>query len=151
MMKVLFIGLIFTSVLAHAECDIKSKVSFTEARVFAPLKGSNATGGFVNIKNNCAEEVELVLKSAQNFKAVETHVTIEEGGVMKMKKIDSFKIKAGETFELAPGGKHLMLFDPQTTIKEGSELKFTFSLNSKEVSVPFKVISRMEKEKHAHH
>ncbi|MBN8538684.1 MAG: copper chaperone PCu(A)C [Deltaproteobacteria bacterium] len=133
------------SATASADCDLKTKVEFTEPRIFAPLKGSNATGGFAKIKNNCAEELELVFKSADGFKAVESHATVEENGRMAMKKTDSFKIKTGETLELVPGGKHLMFFDPQTEIKEGSEVKLTFTFNKKELSVPFKVIPRIKK------
>tara|TARA_B110001454_G_C12723218_1_gene435881 strand:- start:32 stop:484 length:453 start_codon:yes stop_codon:yes gene_type:complete len=129
---------------ASADCDLKAKVEFSESRIFTPLKGSNATGGFAKIKNNCAEELELVFKSADGFKAVESHVTVEEDGRMAMKKTDSFKIKPGETLELAPGGKHLMFFDPQTEITEGSEVKLTFIFNKKELSVPFKVVSRIK-------
>jgi hypothetical protein len=130
---------------AYAECDLKSKIDFIEPRIFAPLKGSSATGGFAKIKNNCPEELELVFKSADGFKAVESHITVEENGRMAMKKTDSFKIKSGETLELVPGGKHLMFFDPQTEIKEGSELKLTFSFNKKDLSVPFKIVPRIKK------
>ncbi len=130
---------------ASAECDLKTKVEFSDPRIFAPLKGTNATGGFAKIKNNCTEELELAFKSAEGFKAVESHVTVEESGRMAMKKTDSFKIKPGETLELVPGGKHLMFFDPQTEIKEGSEVKLTFTFNKKELSVPFKVIPRIKK------
>jgi periplasmic copper chaperone A len=130
---------------AKAECDFKAKIEVTEARIFAPLKGSNATGGFAKIKNNCTESVDLTLKSAEGFKAVETHVTVEENGRMAMKKIESFKIKPGETLELVPGGKHLMFFDPQTAVNEGSEVKLVFTLNQKDLTVPFKVVPRIKK------
>jgi len=77
---------------AYAECDLKTKIDFIEPRIFAPLKGSNATGGFAKIKNNCPEELELIFKSADGFKAVESHITVEENGRMAMKKTDSFKM-----------------------------------------------------------
>lgn len=136
---------LFLGSLAKAECDFKAKIEITEPRIFAPLKGSNATGGFAKIKNNCAEPIELSLKSAEGFKAVETHVTVEESGRMAMKKIDSFKINPGETLELVPGGKHLMFFDPQISVNEGAEVKLVFSLNKKELTVPFKVVPRIKK------
>jgi copper(I)-binding protein len=141
---IMFMSSVFTQA-AYAECDLKTKIEFVEPRIFAPLKGSKATGGFAKIKNNCAEEMELVFKSAEGFKAVESHVTVEENGRMAMKKTDSFKIKSGETLELVPGGKHLMFFDPLTEVKEGSELKLTFSFNKQDLSVPFKVVPRIKK------
>ncbi len=131
--------------LSFADCDLKSKVEFTDPRIFAPLKGSNATGGFAKIKNNCAEDFELSLISAEGFKAVESHITVEENGRMAMKKTDSFRVKSGEILELVPGGKHLMFFDPQKAIPEGSEIKLVFKLDKKELTVPFKVVPRMKK------
>ena len=131
---------------AKAECDYKNKIDFNDKRIFVPLKGSNATGGFVKIKNRCANEVELTLKSAEGFKAVESHITLEQDGLMTMKKIDSFKIKAGDTLELVPGGKHLMFFDPIKPIQENAEIKLIFNLDKTEMIIPFKVISRLKSE-----
>lgn len=131
--------------LAMADCDFKSKIEVTEPRIFAPLKGSNATGGYAKIKNHCSEEVNLSLKGAKGFRAVENHVTVEENGRMAMKKIESFKIKPGETLELVPGGKHLMFFDAQPAIVDGSEVSLVFVVNDKEISVPFKVVPRIKK------
>lgn len=142
------LSLIFAAIL----CEAKSSIKFDNARIFAPLKGSNATAGYVEIKNSTDKEVEISLKLVEKFKAYETHETIDEAGKMTMRKVDSFKIPAKGTLELKPGGRHLMLFEPNQEVKEGSTLKVTFLVNGKDESVPFKVIQRQKAaEGHGHH
>jgi copper(I)-binding protein len=44
----------------------------------------------------------------------ETHETLEENGVMRMvPRPEGFEVPAGGTLELKPGGKHIMLVEPQ--------------------------------------
>ncbi len=123
-------------------------LKFQDARIFAPMKGSTITAGYVSIQNEGPAEVELSLKKVEKFKAFETHETVEEAGKMAMRKVDSFKIPAKGSLELQPGGKHLMLFDPTEAIKEGSSIKVHFLVNKKEEIVDFKVVSRTESAAH---
>jgi periplasmic copper chaperone A len=126
-------------------CSVSmAQLKFEDARIFATLKGSNTTAGYVKIKNEGANEVVLVLKHVAKFKAVETHETLEESGKMVMRKVDSFKIPAGTTLELKPGGRHLMLFDPTEAINEGTSLEVVFSIDGKDKTVTFKVVPRIQ-------
>lgn len=129
-----------------------AQVKFEDARIYTPLKGSNITAGYVNIKNSGAKEVEVVLKKVEKFKAYETHETLEESGKMVMRKVESFKIPAGATLELKPGGKHIMLFDPTEVIKAGATVKAVFAINGKEETALFKVQDRAQSsDEHSHH
>lgn len=143
---------ILSCIIIASTAQAKSAVQFENPRIFAPLKGSNATAGYVEFKNTTDKEVEIKLVSVENFTAVETHETIEDAGKMAMKKVDSFKVAAKASLELKPGGRHLMLFDATKTITEGSKLKAVFSIDGKNETVQFKVIARQPKtEEHAHH
>lgn len=56
---------------------------------------------------------------------VETHESIEEDGVMRMvAHPEGFEIPPNGTVDLAPGGKHAMLIDPQTPA-EGATIPLT--------------------------
>lgn len=57
----------------------------------------------------------------------ELHTHLHEDGVMKMRRVEAFEIKAGETKTLAPGGDHLMLFDLKEPLKEGGKLPITLT------------------------
>ena len=135
---ILVLGLCFGFELALAQ------LKFNDARIFAPLKGSNTTAGYAVIKNEGKKDVTLVLKSVEKFKASETHETLEEAGKMSMKKVDSFIIAAGKELELKPGGRHLMLFDATAEILPGSALTVSFLVDGKPTDVKFKVIPRVQ-------
>lgn len=117
---------------------------FDDAKVYVPLKGSNATVAYVVIKNNSDEDVEIYLNKFEGFKKAETHETIEKDGRMSMQKVEKFKILARGQIELKPNGKHIMLFDAINDIKVNSFLKAHFLVNTKEVITKFKVVSRFE-------
>jgi copper(I)-binding protein len=55
-----------------------------------------------------------------------------DGGVMKMRALDEIKVEAGESVTLAPGGTHLMLFDPVAPLASGDpvEVKLTLACDS---------------------
>lgn len=129
----------------------QAQVKFEEPRIYVPLKGVTMTAGYVNIVNKSGKEIEIKLKSVEKFKAFEAHETVQEGGMMAMKKVDSFKIKKGESLKLEPGGRHLMLFDPVRKIETGSNLKVVFTINDKEQSVQFKVVTRDSETDEHHH
>jgi periplasmic copper chaperone A len=133
-------------------CSVSwADLKFEDARIFAPMKGSNITAGYVNVKNEGKKDAILILKRVAKFKAFETHETLEESGKMIMRKVGSFKIPAGATLELKPGGRHLMLFDPTEVIKEGTSLEVLFSIDGKDKAVAFNVISRVQaSDSHSH-
>lgn len=128
----------------------KAELQFDGAKIFAPMKGSNATAGYVTIINNSSENVEISLDKVENFKKAETHETLEKDGRMSMQKVDSFKVLANDKLELKPGGKHIMLFDPTGEIKLSTNLKVHFIVNKKPKVVNFKIVSRTEETSSAH-
>ncbi len=120
-----------------------SQLKFEKAEIYAPLKGSHMSAGYMTVQNESAKPVVLSLKSVEKFKASETHETLMKKGEMMMQKVDSFTIPAHGSLVLQPGGKHMMLFDPTAEIKVGSKLKATFLIDKKKSEkVEFSVIER---------
>lgn len=143
-MKRLIMILCLLPVLALAEgtSTAMAAIEITGAKIYAPVKGSNSTAGYGTIKNNTDKAVTLKISKVSPFKAVETHETLEKQGKMSMKKVESFSIAAKSSFELKPGGNHIMLFDPSREVKVGEELKVEFMVDSKPVEMTFKVEAR---------
>ena len=56
------------------------------------------------------------------------HESISEGGVMKMKPIDSVDIPSKGKVAFAPGGKHLMIWGINDTAISRGKMTFTFLL-----------------------
>jgi periplasmic copper chaperone A len=85
--------------------------------------------GYVDIANPSNEDVEITAIQSDAFEKVEMHETIMQDGMMKMVEQKSFKIPAHGSIQLKPGGKHIMLITPLSTLQIGDKvpLLLTFS------------------------
>lgn len=90
------------------------------ARATAP--GARVAAGYMVLHNKAAVTDRLVGASSPAAARVETHVHINEGGVMKMREVPGYDIPAGGSFELKPGGAHLMFMDIRSPFKEGEKV-----------------------------
>ena len=127
---------------------------FSDARVIAPMTGTNVTAAYGVIKNESDKEVKLTISEVKPFKAAEVHETFEANGKSGMRKLEQIEIPAHQAFELKPGGNHIMLFDASRTVKVGESLNVRFMADGKAVTEKFKVVARDEKmadHMHMHH
>lgn len=69
---------------------------------------------YLSIRNPGDERERLVAVEMAAATAAEIHESVEENGVMRMiAHPEGFEIPAGSTLDLEPGGKHIMLIEPQ--------------------------------------
>lgn len=69
---------------------------------------------YLTVANPGPEGDRLLRVETGAARAAETHESLEDGGVVRMvARPEGFEVPAGGTLELAPGGKHIMLIDPQ--------------------------------------
>ncbi len=61
------------------------------------------------------------------YRVTELHTHLNEGGVMKMRPVESIAIKAGGEAKLQPGGQHVMLIGLQSALEEGKTLPITLT------------------------
>ena len=97
--------------------------------VKVPSVGVNLTGGFLEIHNNTDIDQILISANCEKFNVTEIHEMILEENMMKMRKMTSLKIKAGETLKLQPGGYHLMLINNTAEIKLGDTISCAVNFN----------------------
>lgn len=89
--------------------------------------GAKVGAGFMTLKN--AGNAERVVGASSPVAGrVEMHVTVREGDVMKMREVQGFEVPARGTFELKPGGAHLMLMDLKRPLKKGEKVPLTLKL-----------------------
>ncbi len=93
------------------------------ARATAP--GSKIAAGYMTIRNLSASPDRLVGASSPLAARVETHVTVKEGEVFRMREVKGYDVPASGSFELKPGGAHLMLVDVKRPLKEGDKVPLT--------------------------
>lgn len=107
--------------------DAAEGVTFTEGVVRAKEADKEMTGIFGTFTNNTDEEVNVVgFDAGFEGASFELHEVID--GVMQMKP-GGFVIPAGETYELAPGGDHMMIMDYLEEIPAGDVVDITVELS----------------------
>jgi periplasmic copper chaperone A len=82
----------------------------TDARVRAPIPGQDKTVGYFTARNAGAEDVVLSGAYSDAVRAIEMHVTLRDGDMVRMRRLEEVVIAPGETVRFEPGGRHLMLF-----------------------------------------
>ena len=126
--------LLFAAMSAQAQVEIEKPW----ARATAP--GAKVAGGYMIIRNPGAVPDRLVAVSSPASAKVELHVHLNDGGVMKMREVPGYDVPAKGSFELKPGGAHLMFTALRRPFAEGEKapVKLKFE-KAGEVSVEFSI------------
>jgi copper(I)-binding protein len=133
-MKYIVLGLMF---YAGSAC---SQVEVSDAWIRATAPGQKTAAGYMTIRNKSSQPERLVGGSSQAAAKVETHVSLKDGDIMRMREVKGYDIPAKGTFELKPNGSHLMLVDLKKPLKEGDKVPVVLKFEkSGEVKVDFEV------------
>lgn len=85
-------------------------IDVRDAWIRAVPPNASATAGYFVLENGSGDVLVLESVTAAGIPRAEIHETTMADGVMRMRRLDSVTIPAGETAAFAPGGRHLMLF-----------------------------------------
>jgi len=85
--------------------------------------------GYLELDNSGANSVRLVSMQSAYFDAIELHLSSEQSGVARMRRVGNLEIPAGKTVVLAPGGYHLMMFTPAVGLKPGDQVPVTLKFS----------------------
>lgn len=86
------------------------------------------SGIFGDLENNTDTDIVLVSAESPVAGMVELHETVTSGATTTMREIEGgFSIPAGESFELVPGGNHIMLMKMPEAIIAGEEVPVTLT------------------------
>jgi hypothetical protein len=133
-MRILAFALLLVATAADAQVEIDQ----AWARATAP--GAPVAGGYMTIRNKGGAPDRLVGASSAAAARVELHVHIKEGEVMKMRQVSAYEVPAKGSFELKPGGAHLMFVQIARPFKEGDKIPVKLKFEKAgEVSVEFAV------------
>jgi len=94
------------------------------------VKGQMATGGFMSL--TASQPLTLTGFSSSVAGESELHEMTMDGGVMRMRAIESLPLPAGQAVTLRPGagGQHLMLMGLNQPLKEGDQVQLTLRLRT---------------------
>ena len=115
-MRILVCFLALVALPAFA--DVKIENAWTRATP----PGAKIAAGYLTIRNASGTADKLIAASSPAAAKVETHVTVEEGGISRMRPVKGYAVPANGSFELKPGGAHLMLVNLKAPLKAGERV-----------------------------
>ena len=96
-----------------------SALEFDGAWVRAMPPGMKMTAGFGTLRNAGPEPLEITAFSSAEFGDVSLHRTETVDGVSRMREVPALQLAPGASFDLEPGGHHLMLMMPNGPLEPG--------------------------------
>jgi copper(I)-binding protein len=100
-------------------------VTVADAWVRATVAAQRATGAFLKLTVQGADAT-LIAASSPVASVTQIHEMAMSEGVMRMREVTGgVPLKAGERFELKPGGYHIMMMDLKQPVKAGDRVPLT--------------------------
>jgi periplasmic copper chaperone A len=150
--KFLLLGL---GVFLFATQAIASEVTVSEAWARATAPGQDSAA--VSLHITSPKEASIVAVSSAAAASVEIHSMVHENGMMMMRAMDAFELKAGQEVVLGDGGNHIMLVGLKKPLKVGESVPLSITLqftdkHKEKIEVKAEVRSLTEShEAHMHH
>ena len=133
-MRLLICFLALVALPAFADVKIEN----AWARATPP--GAQIGAGYLTIRNTSATPERLVGASTPAAEKVQTHVTLRDGDISRMREVTGYEIPANGVFELKPGGAHLMLVNLKAPLRERDKVPLVLRFeHSGEVKVELQV------------
>lgn len=123
---------------AHAD----GKLGVLDAWIRAAPPGATMLAGYATLKNSGDAPLSVLTVQSDAFRMTSLHETVVDKDVSRMRELHRLVIAPGETVQLAPGGKHLMLMHPRDPVAAGQKVEVTFLLgDGRRVQTYFDVVA----------
>jgi periplasmic copper chaperone A len=119
------VALLLTGAAAHAQEFKSGGITIVTPWARATPGGAKVGGAYLQLKAATGTNDRLVAAKSPAAGAVEIHDHINEGGIMKMRRVDGIAVSGGQSVTLKPGGYHLMLMDLKQPLQQGGKLPLT--------------------------
>ena len=100
-----------------------SGIEASDAWARETVPGQRVASVYLQIRS--AAPARLIGVTTRVAKTAEIHSMKEEGGVMKMRRLDALELPAGTVVKLEPSGNHIMLLDIHRQLKVGEHVRLT--------------------------
>jgi copper(I)-binding protein len=121
---------LWLTVLVAGCGDSGPPLTATDIVVVAPLPGKQISAAYLMLQNRGQKPITVNRVSSPEFAKVEIHESIVDGGVVRMRRLDSLTLDAGTSAHFVSGGKHLMLIDPIAGMVPGDSITLRFEYNA---------------------
>jgi copper(I)-binding protein len=117
-----------------------SQVEIDKPWIRATAPGATTAAGYMGIRNKSSQPDRLVGGSTPVAAKVQTHVHVKDGEILRMREVKGYDVPANGSFQLSPGGAHLMLVELKRPLKGGEKVPVVLKFEkSGEVKVDFDV------------
>jgi periplasmic copper chaperone A len=125
------------STWAQAEKEIEIENPW--ARVTPP--GSKLAAGYMVLRNRGDTPDRLMSAASPLAAKVETHITLKDGNIVRMREIGGYDLPGRGRLELRPGAAHLMFVNIKQPFKEGDKIPLTLRFQrAGEIKVELQVL-----------
>jgi len=100
----------------------EADVAVRDAWVREPPPGMTMMAGFMTLRNNSSRPQVLVSASSSGFETVMIHRTIVKDGRTGRVHAPQIELAPKASLIFAPGGYHLMLMNPNRTLRAGDRV-----------------------------
>lgn len=111
--------------LTASHLAFAADISVEDAQIRQPMPGRTVTAGYLTLHNHTAADLQLVGVSSTSFDRAELHQHSHRDGMMRMEQVSAITVPAKGQVTLAPGGLHLMLFEPTAELEAGQSVALT--------------------------
>lgn len=136
MKSLLLLLLLLGPAFADAACP---GLEITHAWLREPPPGAKGTAGYLQIHNTGPSAARLGNWRSERFGMVMLHETVQVGDRSSMRHLDTLDVPPKGVASLAPGGLHLMLMGPSTTLHAGESVEFLVSCGGATLKFPVTV------------
>ena len=126
------LSLTVASILAIASA-VRAQGEGIEVReIFARATIGQATSGvvYLTIVNHASGPDRLMSASTPVAARTDLHMTVRDGDVVRMRRLETIDIEAGGTVTFEPGGAHVMLSGLEAPLREGESFELTLEFEA---------------------
>ena len=116
------IACLISALSAVPAASEEAGVSVRDAWIRETPPGMTMMAGYMQLRNNTPRPQLLVAASSSGFQSVMIHRTIVKDGMAGMAHAPRIELAANASLIFAPGGYHLMLMNPQRTLRTGDRV-----------------------------
>ena len=121
-------SLLFAIIYGVLVLNTYAEVQISHAWIKPSRSHSNVSSAYMVMKSD--EDVTLTTVTSDVAGSVEIHSMLMQGGVMKMRMLNSLALPKSKEIVLAPSGIHLMFFDVKRPLKLGEKVSLNLYFHS---------------------
>jgi len=113
----------FVCCICALPCAFAQGLIVSDAWARATPAGAHSGAVYLTFANTASKPIGIAGVAASIAGICEIHQSIEQNGMVKMRRITDLVIGAGESVKLQPGQKHIMLMQMRAPLRQGSKFR----------------------------